>query len=170
MEQEFFDNIEKNPIIGIFGDTVFPNKSIGEGIREKSKVISELKSLLLKMDPKKVYIIPHRGVNLTSLTILQYLNIPYTIVNPYRGYFNSTHNRDKLKIVFGMENSSSVITVGKNPKNARGTLKALSDTEDFVIDRSDLIISINGNKPDNKSMNLLKKLPESGKHIIFFKY
>ena len=170
MEQEFFDGIEKNPIIGIFGNTTFPNKSIGEGIREKSKVISELTKLLKRIEPSKVYLIPHKGVNLTTLMVLQFLNIPYSIVNPYKGYFNNIQSSDKLKIVMGMENSSSVITIGKNPKNARGTLKALSETEDFIIERSDLIISIIGEKPDKILHNLNMKLPDSGKNVIFFKY
>ena len=170
MEQEFFDSLEKNPIIGIFGNTIFPNKSMGEGIKEKSEVISELTKLLVRLEPRKVYIIPTKGVNLTSLMVLRYLQISYTIVNPYTGYFNGIQNRDKLKIVTGMEESSSVITIGKKPKNARGTVQALSDTEDFIIERSELIISIVGAKPDKKLQNLNKKLPESGKSVIFFKY
>tara|TARA_R110000824_G_scaffold11123_2_gene48359 strand:+ start:931 stop:1443 length:513 start_codon:yes stop_codon:yes gene_type:complete len=170
MEQEFFDSLEKGPIVGIFGDTIFPNRSLGEGIREKAKVIMEMKFLLSKIQPKKVYVIPHKGVNLTVLTILQCLNIPYTIVNPYKGYFNSVAPKDKIKVLLGMENSSAIVTMGNPPKHVKDSVKALSETEDFIIDRSDLIITITSAKPSPLQKKLNSKLPDTGKHILFIKY
>lgn len=170
MEQEFFDNLDKDPIIGIFGDTIFPNKSIGEGVREKAKIIREVRALLTRVNPKKVYVIPHKGINLTMLTLLQCLDIPYTIVNPYRGYFNNIIPKDKIKVLLGMENSSSVITMGKPPKHLKDSVKSLSETEDFIIDRSDLIITITSMKPSSIQEKLNNKLPDSGKNIIFIKY
>ncbi len=170
MEQEFFDKLDKDPIIGIFGDTIFPNRSLGEGIREKAKVIMEVKSLLSRLKPRKVYVIPHKGINLTILTILRCLDIPYTIVNPYKGYFNNIVPRDKVKVLLGMENSSAVVTMGKPPKHIKDSIKSLSETEDFIIDRSDLIITITSMKPSPIQEKLNNKLPDSGKNVIFIKY
>ena len=170
MKKEFIESIGKGPVVGIFGDTVFPNKATGEGFREKTTVISELKKLLLEINPKKVYVIPHRGVSLTSLLILQYLNIPYTLVNPYKGYFNNIVPKDKIKVLLGMENSSAIVTMGKPPKNVEDSVKAFNASEDFIIERSDLIISISGDNPGAQIKNLEKKLPESKTNVIFFKY
>jgi hypothetical protein len=170
IEREISEIVGKNPIIGIFGDQNFPNLSSGKSLSERKVMLHKIKKLLVVTNPKLVYLTPTKGINRCLLPALNILKIPYVVVNPYRGFFDSTLDKDKLSLLQGIESSKSVITIGKKPLKKSEEKKLELESENFIIDRSNLVISVFGKKPGMAIQNLNKRLPDAETNVIFLDY
>lgn len=161
---------EDRPIICIFGDKNFPDKSSSKPIQERRETLKRLEMLLMQIQPKKVYIIPDRGFNLTALTLLNILNIPYVLVNPYEGYLDDLQGKEKLKMYLNLEQSDAVITIGKPPKNIVEERELRHEVYDYMLSYTDFIISIYGRNGQDKADFLREKVDKHDQSAVFINY
>ena len=170
LENEVADIAGKNPIVGIFGDQNFPDKSTGKSLSERRELLHKMKRILHVIKPERVYISPTKGIIRTLMPALNMLRIPYIIVNPYQGFFDIGEKKEKFNLAVGLKHSRTVITMGEPPKTKGVKIKLQKETEDFIIDRSNLIISIYGKNPSRDIRELNKRLPEVETNVIFLDY
>jgi len=160
----------RDPIVGIFGDQNFPNISSGKSVSERKEVLGRMKRLLLRLKPERVYISPTKGVSRCLIPAMNMLGIPYVIVNPYRGFFDSPQRKEKLHLIFGIKNSRSVITMGNPPESEESKRNLVKESEDFIIERSNVVISVFGKNPSPDIKNLNKRLPSAETNVVFLDY
>ena len=170
MHFQEIQSFSDRPNICIFGDKNFPDKSSGKPIQERREALRKLELLLLQIQPRKVYIIPERGFNLTALSLLNYLNIPYVLVNPHEGYFDSLQEKEKLKMSLSLENSDTVITIGKPPKSITEEYELQSEVYDFMLSYTDFVISIYGKNGQDKADFLRGKVDKHDQSAVFINY
>lgn len=156
----------QNKIIGLFGDKKFPFKSGPKSYTAKKEGLSHIKNLLIQIKPKKVYITPNRGFDELVIPLLSFLEIPYVIVNPYKGYFDSCDASSKIRLLIALENSKSVITISKKAKNMLEHKKSYGEAIDFIYDKSDIVICITGPKSNDALDHIKKTFGEDDKVII----
>ncbi len=148
--KEELKHFGQDKIIGLFGDKRFPFKTGPKCATARREGLSHVKSLLSQMNPKKVYLIPHRGFDELAIPLLSFLEIPYIIVNPYKGYFDKIESSSKVRLLVALENSKAVITIGERPKSALEHEKSYEEAIDFIYNVSDVIVCVtagNVNKP-----------------------
>jgi|TARA_R100001530_G_scaffold66024_1_gene47248 hypothetical protein len=158
----------KNVKIGIFGDSKLRNI---KDAKKRNNYILNLKKLIHDIDPAEVYIIPEQGVSSEVLSALRALNVPYNLVLPYTGYCDVIDPYSKLHLKLALPESKSLMIVGKPPKDIKERNDILQETENFVIDRSDVLVSIFGNSSKNLIARRNNKfLDKDDKHVIFVNY
>ena len=170
LENEVSNLAGKDPIVGIFGDQNFPDKSTGKSLSERRELLLKMKRILSVIKPERVYISPTKGIIRTLMPAMNMLRIPYIIVNPYQGFFDITEKKEKVNLAIGLKHSRSVITMGTPPETKIAKEKLLKESEDFIIDRANLIISIYGKNPSRDIKEINKRLPEVEANVIFLDY
>ena len=135
-------------ILGIFGSSVFINTKKGEGRDTRTSAIQRIVQVIRSINPKLVYITPSIGVPLHLTTILDYLRIPFIIVSPSKGHFNRFAKKNRVLLNKAVRESRSVVVVNNIRANMLNLIELEEMSEDFIIDRSDLILSVFGS---NKS-------------------
>ena len=155
IEHEILHVIGRDSVVGIFGDQNYPNLLCGKSVKERKEVATKFKRLIMVLRPKLVYIMPTLGINRFLLPLLKTLDIKYVIVNPYRGCFEPESTKEKIPLLIGLENCNSVITISGPPSKEYGEGKILLESRDFIIDRSNIVLSIFGSRPstDIKKLN-----------------
>ena len=151
MFKQAVSDIGTGRVLGFFGDKNFPNTAQGKGLKDKKEAMQRLQHLLLALKPKKV---------------------PYSVVNPYCGYFDNIPKHSKLRMLMGLENSSSVITIAeKRPETVVDARKTVAEAESFIIDKSEVLIAALGNNPNQHLLDTTEKLlASSTKKVIAISY
>ena len=157
-------------ILGIFGSSIFINAKKGEGRSTRSTAIERVVQILRSINPKLVYITPSVGVPIHLTTILEYLRIPFIIVSPSKGHFNRFNKNNRILLNKAVNKCQSIVVVNNIRANMLNLLKLEELSEDFIIDRSDLILSVYGSGTNPKEDTRHKKLNEIEKDVIFFNY
>ena len=172
MFKDIIEDIGTGRVLGFFGDKNFPNNAQGKGLKDKKEAIQRLQSLLLALKPKKVYVCPELGLSYTIMSLLGSMGIPYSVVNPYCGYFDNIPQRAKLRMFMGLENSASVITISEDkPNTVVDARKTVEEAETFIIDNSEVILTALGNNPNRHLVETTEKLLEStNKRVITLSY
>jgi len=172
MYKDLVEVIGTGKVVGFFGDKNFPNKSQGKSIKDKTEAFNRLRMLLGALRPKKIYVCPELGLSNALLSLFLMLDIPYSVVNPYRGYFDNIPTKDKLRMFIGLENSSSVITMSDNkPKSVMEQQTLFEESQEFLVESSELIITAFGNNPHIGVLKTTDKLMAmDGKPVIALSY
>tara|TARA_R110000803_G_scaffold90743_1_gene158175 strand:- start:8406 stop:8927 length:522 start_codon:yes stop_codon:yes gene_type:complete len=157
-------------ILGIFGSSVFINTKKGEGRSTRSLAVQRMVQVIRSINPRLVYITPSLGVPLHLTTILDYLRIPFIIVSPSKGHFNRFNKKDKALLNRAVRESQSIVVVNNIRANMLNLIELEEMSEDFIIDRSDLILSVYGSNKTEKEKNRHDKLNEIEKDVIFLNY
>jgi hypothetical protein len=157
-------------ILGIFGTSTFINAKKGEGREIRTAAIQQIVQVLRSINPKLVYIIPSAGVSLHLTTILDYLRIPFIMVSPSKGHFNRFNKKNKVLLKRAVQECKSLIVINNIQANMLNYLKLEQLSEDFIIDRSDLILSVYGSFKTSKEEKIHEKLNEIKKDVIFLNY
>ena len=172
MYKDLAEVIGTGKVVGFFGDRNFPNRGHGKLVKEKMDAFRKLQTLLVALKPKKIYVCPELGLSNSLLSLFLMLDIPYSVVNPYRGYFDNIPTKDKLRMFMGLENSSSVITMSESkPKSLVEQQSLLKESQEFLVDSSELIITAFGNNPHREIVKTTDKvMAMSGKQVIAICY
>tara|TARA_R110000765_G_scaffold82714_3_gene161003 strand:- start:1331 stop:1855 length:525 start_codon:yes stop_codon:yes gene_type:complete len=172
MFKQAVSDIGTGRVLGFFGDKNFPNTAQGKGLKDKKEAMQRLQHLLLALKPKKVYVCPELGLSYSIMSLLGSLGIPYSVVNPYCGYFDNIPKHSKLRMLMGLENSSSVITIAeKRPETVVDARKTVAEAESFIIDKSEVLIAALGNNPNQHLLDTTEKLlASSTKKVIAISY
>ena len=157
-------------ILGIFGSSIFINAKKGEGRSVRSSAIQRIVQVLRAINPRLVYITPSAGVSLHLTTILEYLRIPFIIVSPSKGHFNRFTKGDRVLLSKAVQKSKSIVVVNNMRANMLNFLDLEERSEDFIIDRSDLILSVYGSSNNSKDDTRHNKLNDIEKDVIFLNY
>jgi len=157
-------------ILGIFGSSVFINAKRGEGRYERTAAIQRIVQVLKSINPRLVYITPSAGVSLHLTTILEYLRIPFIIVSPSKGHFNRFNKKNKILLKRAVQECRSLVVINNIRANMLNFLELEELSENFIIERSDLILSIYGSVKNSKEENRHEKLNEIKKDVIFLNY
>ena len=157
-------------ILGIFGSSVFINAKRGEGRSVRTSAIERIVQVIRSINPRLVYITPSIGVPLHLTTILDYLKIPFIIVSPSKGHFHRFNNHNKALLNKAVKESQSIIIVNNIRANMLNLIELEDMSEDFIIDRSDLILSVYGSSKDSRDESRHIKLNEIEKDVIFLNY
>jgi len=157
-------------ILGIFGSSTFINAKKGEGRYTRSVAIERIVQVLRSINPKLVYITPSAGVSLHLTTVLEYLRIPFIIVSPSKGHFNRYNKNNKILLNKAVGESQSIVVVNNTRANILNFIELEELSDNFIIDRSDLILSIYGSAKNPKEENRHDKLNEIEKDVIFLNY
>ena len=147
-------------ILGIFGSSTFINAKKGEGRYTRSVAIERIVQVLRSINPKLVYITPSAGVSLHLTTVLEYLRIPFIIVSPSKGHFNRYTRNNKILLNKAVGESQSIVVVNNTRANILNFIELEELSDNFIIDRSDLILSIYGSEKNPKEENRHDKLNE----------
>lgn len=172
MFNDVVEDIGTGRVLGFFGDKNYPNVSQGKCLKDKKEAIRRMQVLLKALKPKKVYVCPELGLSYTIMSLLASLGIPYSVVNPYCGYFDYIPKQAKLRMFMGLENSASVITILENkPETVMDAQKAVAEAESFIIDNSEVLITAIGNNPNRHLVETTEKLLSSPeKKVIALSY
>ena len=172
MFKDMVEEMGTGRVLGFFGDKNFPNIAQGKGLKDKKEAMGRLQSLLLALKPKKVYVCPELGLSYTIMSLLSSLGIPYSVVNPYCGYFDNLPKHAKLRLFLGLENSASVITISENkPTTVADARKTFEEAESFIIDNSEVLLTALGNNPNKHLVETTEKLLETpNKMVIALSY
>jgi hypothetical protein len=157
-------------ILGIFGASTFINYKKGEGREVRTSAIQRIVQVLRSINPRLVYITPSAGVSLHLTTILDYLRIPFIIVSPSRGHFSKFNKKNKILLNRAVQECKALVVVNNIRANMLNYLELEELSENFIIDRSDLILSIYGSIKNTKEINRQDKLNEIEKDVIFLNY
>ena len=157
-------------ILGIFGSSIFINAKKGEGRYTRSMALERIVQVLRSINPRLVYITPSAGVSLHLTTVLDYLRIPFIIVSPSKGHFNRYNKNNKILLNKAVNESQSIVVVNNTRANMLNFIELEEMSENFIIDRSDLILSIYGSVKNPKEENRHDKLNEIEKDVIFLNY
>ncbi len=158
-----------NKILGIFGDCDFPHKAGAKTITVRKEVLARTKDLLMSIKPKKVYITPHTGFEEIIIPLLLFLDIPYTIVNPYKGFYDNLKKESKVKLLMALENSRGVITLSNKKAKFKEHLDLVHESENFILDRSQIVLCVFGQKNNHRIESLNERLALKN-NVIFFNY
>tara|TARA_R100000458_G_scaffold59534_1_gene70395 strand:+ start:498 stop:1019 length:522 start_codon:yes stop_codon:yes gene_type:complete len=157
-------------ILGIFGSSSFINMKKGEGRDVRNAAIKRIVQVLSSINPKVVYITPSAGVSLHLTTVLRFLKIPYIIVSPSKGHFRRFTKKNRALLNRAVKNCKAVIVVNDVKANLLNFMKLEEKTEDFIINNSDLILSIYGSSKTELERNRHDKLNNIDKDVIFLNY
>jgi|TARA_R110000824_G_scaffold354767_1_gene541878 hypothetical protein len=159
-----------NIILGIFGSSTFVNAKKGEGRDIRSKAIERMVQVLRSINPRLVYITPSVGVSLHLTTVLDYLRIPFIIVSPSKGHFNRFTKEHKILLSRAIGDCQTIIVVNNVKANILNLLDLEKQAEDFILERSDLILSVYGSVKTENEKKRHSKLNEIEKDVIFLNY
>mgnify|MGYP003654897392 CR=1 FL=1 len=157
-------------ILGIFGASTFINAKKGEGRDVRSMAVERVVQVIRSISPKLVYITPSSGVSIHLTTILDYLRIPFIIVSPSKGHFTRFNKTDKILLNKAVNQSQSIVVVNNVRANMLNFIQLEEMSEDFIIDRSDLILSVYGSGRSEGDKSRHTKLNEIEKDVIFLNY
>jgi len=157
-------------ILGIFGSSVFINTKKGEGRTTRTSAIQRIVQVIRSINPRLVYITPSIGVPLHLTTILDYLRIPFIIVSPSKGHFSRFAKKNRVLLNKAVRESHSVVVVNNIRANMLNLIELEEMSEDFIIDRSDLILSVFGSNKNSRDESRHIKLNEIEKDVIFLNY
>jgi hypothetical protein len=157
-------------ILGIFGASIFINAKRGEGRDVRTAAIQRIVQVLKSINPRLVYITPSSGVSLHLTTILDYLRIPFIIVSPTKGHFNRFNKKNKILLRRAVAECKALVVINNIKANILNYLEVEELSEDFIIERSDLILSVYGSAKTVKEKNRHTKLNEIEKDVIFLNY
>lgn len=157
-------------ILGIFGSSVFINTKKGEGIQERRTATTRIVQVLQSINPKLVYITPTPGVPLHLTTILDYLKIPFIIVSPSRGHFTRMSKKNKILLKRAIDSSKSVVVVNDVKATMLNYLELEKQSEEFILESSDLILSVYGSANSANEDRRHEMLNEIEKDVIFLNY
>ena len=157
-------------ILGIFGSSVFIDVKKGEGRHERNAAVQAMARALKTINPKLAYITPSPGVPLHLTTILNYLKIPFVIVSPSKGYFSRYTKENRSLLKKAVTECRSVVVVNDVKANMLNFLDLEGQSEDFIINNSDLILSIYGSSKSDFEKVRHEKLNDIEKDVIFLNY
>tara|TARA_R100000458_G_scaffold41666_1_gene39377 strand:+ start:454 stop:975 length:522 start_codon:yes stop_codon:yes gene_type:complete len=157
-------------ILGVFGASTFINAKKGEGRVIRTAAIRRIVKVLKTINPKLVYITPSEGVSLHLTRILDFLKIPFIIVSPSKGHFSRFNKKNRVLLNRAVQECKSLVVVNNVKANMLNYLELEQLSEDFIIERSDLILSIYGSSKNTKDKNRHDKLSELDKDVIFLNY
>ena len=140
-------------ILGIFGASIFINSKKGEGREVRTAAIQRIVQVLKSINPRLVYITPSAGVSLHLTTILDYLKIPFIIVSPSKGHFSKFNKENKILLNRAVKECKTLVVVNNIRANMLNYLELEELSENFIIDRSDLILSVYGSVKNTKEQN-----------------
>ena len=166
LDQDHVESIGQNKIIGLVGDKRFPFKSGGKSITARKEGLTHIKNILIQLNPKKIYLTPDRGFEELVVPLLNFMEIPYVVVNPYKGYFDNVEASSKIKILVALESSKAVVTVGNKPKTVLEHENCQRESVDFIYDISDLVICIHGGGRNFKLERIQKRIDSETKLIV----
>ena len=157
-------------VVGFFGDKNFPNAKQGKRLKDKHEAFARIQSLLA-LKPKKIYVCPEMGLSSNLLSLFSLLDIPYSIINPYRGYFDNIPKSQKLRLFLGLEQSEAIVTMQEGkPENLLEQQKLFKESQDFLVNNSEIIITAFGNSPDAEIEKTTNELLAGKKIVIALSY
>jgi hypothetical protein len=171
MYDELKRAIGTGKVVGFFGDKNFPNVKQGKRIKDKHEALARIQALLLALKPKKIYVCPEMGLSSNLLSLFSLLDIPYSIINPYQGYFDNIPKSQKLRLFLGLEQSEAIVTMQEGkPENLLEQQKLFKESQDFLVNNSEIIITAFGNNPDSEIEKTTNELMAGEKIVIAISY
>tara|TARA_R110000822_G_scaffold69990_2_gene169593 strand:+ start:163 stop:684 length:522 start_codon:yes stop_codon:yes gene_type:complete len=157
-------------ILGIFGSSTFINAKKGEGRQTRSSAVERMVQVIRAINPRLVYITPSEGVPLHITTILEYLRIPFIIVSPSKGHFKRFTKNNRVLLNKAVKKCKAIVVVNDVRANMLNFIKVEESSENFIIENSDLILSVYGSYKNPREDDMHNKLNGIEKDVIFLNY
>ena len=160
-------DIGTHKIIGIFGDKNFPPRKGPKACSSRRDAMTKIKDLLVQLKPEVIYIMPQRGFSESIIPIISFLDIPYIVINPFKGFYDDKQGAAKIKLLIALENSRGVVTIKEDtPETISEFNDAYQESLDFILDRSEVIVCVTGNDPSENIVRIERGLFSKDKVII----
>ena len=161
----------ETPILGVFGTEMFGNIAKGEVAADKRRAVRKIIKILSGIQPRLVYIIPKGRTCLYATHLLRVLDIPFSLVVPCRGYFDSLKTCHPARFKKAVDAAQSIIILSEETLDVKNSKYIEDEAENFIIERSELILSIYGRTVPQRYKNLNKRIREiEAMDVIFLNY
>ena len=104
-------------ILAVFGDESFPRIGAGQLPSKRQTAADNIISFFKSVDPEVVYMVPTPGTCAYAAVVCSLLNIPYILISPYPGFFDTANTTDKELIAQAVSEAKSVIILNDKPVN-----------------------------------------------------
>jgi len=157
-------------VIGLFGDFQLPSTGDNPNSYARKNILKKLLAVLIMARPKKVYFMPTSGVMSALMVSMSKMNIPYTLVIPYTGYFDNYGIHEKLNTFVASETVGGLILIKDEAKSLEEQNSCLKEAEEFIINRSNTLCLVFRHE-NNSNMNFLSdKIRKTDKHLLHVNY
>ena len=123
-------------ILAVFGDESFPRIGAGQLPSRRQTASDNIFSFFTNVDPEVVYMMPTPGTCAYAAVVCSLLKIPYILISPYPGFFDTASMKDKELIAQAVSEAKSVIILNEKPiskkKAWQEAVKYLSSVTDVV--------------------------------------
>lgn len=140
-------------ILAVFGDESFPRIGAGQLPTRRQTASDNVISFFKTIQPELVYLAPTPGTCCYVAVVCNLLEIPYVLVSPFPGFFDTVNSTDKELIAQAVEGAKSVIII--NQKRI-GKKPAWKETVNFLTSVTDVVAFLydsNGSEKYQKFMN-----------------
>ena len=104
-------------ILAVFGDESFPRIGAGQLPSRRQTASDNIISFFKNIDPEVVYLMPTPGTCAYAAVVCSLLDIPYILISPYPGFFDTANATDKELIAQAVSEAKSVIILNDEPVN-----------------------------------------------------
>lgn len=123
-------------IIAVFGDEFFPKIGVGASISKRKNAANNIIEFFRTLNPELVYLMPTAGVCVFSALVCKILNIPYILISPFPGFFDTLPSFDKEAIVKCVTSAKTVILLNQSTNCDRSSAK--EEAVKYLTDVSDV--------------------------------
>ncbi len=147
--------------LSIFGDESFPKWESGPFLRRRKKATDVVRRFLVELDPELVYIIPTKGTNSVVPLICKELKIPFIIVTPFTGCFDTNPAMDKICIEEALKGCRRFILVEEQlPLTDEDASHAMKESVDLCYRASNGIAFIHTKNPTKEYKDFMGTLED----------
>lgn len=139
--------------MAVFGDDFFPKLGYGNPSEKRIMAFNNVYTFFRVFSPSLVYIIPTRGTSTYVTMLCHLMKIPYILISPYPGFFDSLTATDKSILERSLEFAKTCIIVNQN--NEKDYKKAWEESVKFVIGACDNIVLIHSVNTSEKYISLV---------------
>lgn len=123
-------------IIAVFGDEFFPKLGVGVSPSKRITATNNIIEFFRSLNPDLVYLMPTAGVCVFAVMVCRLLGIPFILISPYPGFFDTLPSWDKDAIALSVSDAKTVILL--NQSTACDREQAREEAIEYLTNVSDV--------------------------------
>jgi len=134
-------------ILAVFGDESFPRLGAGHLPTRRQTAADNIISFFKTVQPELVYLVPTPGTCCYVAVVCNLLEIPYILVSPYPGFFDTVNSKDRALIAQAVEGAKSVIIINNKRISKK---KAWTEAVQFLTSVTEVVAFMYNSKGSKK--------------------
>lgn len=158
-------------VMAVFGDDFFPKLGYGNPSEKRNMAFNNVHTFFRVFSPSLVYVIPTKGTSTYVTMLCHLMKIPYVLISPYPGFFDSLTATDKSILERSLQFAKTSIIMNEDKQEDHD--KAWRESVRFLVNSCNQIVlihSVNTSEEYGELVNYIVDNCKKGKEIIDLSY